>query len=173
MILGGDNHPIVKYDVKEQKEISHSEFPMQPVGMALDASDRVWVHNFINHKLISFDSMLNNVKELDAPEQELFSSNSTLWSTTDRSKVYWYKGEQECLVLDGASGEVATEIDYLVDTCDVVSRISEAPDSKNLLVVTNSKSFDNGLLNRVVQQGADYKVTKKTKYAEATEGSPP
>jgi hypothetical protein len=168
--LGGDNHPIVKFDLKEHKEIAHSEFPVLPAGLCVDATDRVWVHNFINHKLISFDSMLNNEKEFEAQEQELFAGNSTLWSTADRSKVYWYKGEHECFVLDGATGGVATEIDYLVDTCDVVSRISETPDSKSLLVVTNSKSFDNGLLNKVVQQGADYKVTKKAKYSEVTEG---
>lgn len=169
-MLVGDNHPIVKFDIKENREIAHSEFPVLPAGLSIDSSDRIWVHNFINHKLMSFDSMLHSDKEQAAPEQELFVGNSTLWSTNDRSKVLWYKGDHECLVMDGTTGDVSTEIDYLVGDCDVIMRISELDSSKNLLVITNSKSFDNAVLQKVTQQGADFKVTKKSKYAEVTEG---
>ena len=167
----GDNHPIIKFDIKEKKEISQSEFPVLPVGLSVDSSDRVWVHNIINHKLMSFDSMLNSVKEFEAPEQEILAGHSSLWGNVDRSKVYWYKGQNECFSMDGITGDISSEIDYLVDECDLIQRISELPDAKNLLVITNSKNFENGLLNRVTQQGADFKITKKSKYSEVTEGS--
>lgn len=171
LILAGDNHPIVKFDIKENKEIAHSEFPVLPGGLSIDSTDKIWVHNFINHKLTAFDSMLINEKDFEAPEHELFAGNSSLWASSDRSKVLWYKGDHECLVMDSVAGDVSTEIDYLVDECDLIVRISELTDLKSLLVITNSKSLDGAVLNRVVQQGADYKITKKSKYSEVSEGS--
>lgn len=168
--MAGNNHPVVKMNLDDLQESAHSEIPVSPAGLAIDANDKVWVHNNINHKLMCLDSMLACDKEYDAHNMEHYTGNSTVWTLDDQKQVIWYKGEHECLVLDGHDGSVKEDIDYLVDQYDVIHRITGLAGSKQLLVITTSRTREDSILHRLTNQSGTCKATKKVKYADATDG---
>lgn len=158
-------------NIEELQEVAHSELPISPTGMAIDINDRIWIHNHINNKLMTFDTLLHNDKEYDGNDAEYYVGNSTVWPTDDLGKVYWFKGAHEGLVLSGADGSISDEIDYLVDQTDMIQRISQLENPKHLLVITNSKTKEEAVFQRVVNNSGTCKSSKKVSYADSTEGS--
>lgn len=170
LILAGDNHSLVKLDPNSMTEIFHSEMPISPLGLAIDSSEKTWIHNSINNKLMCFDSLLQVEKEFDAHETEHFNGTSTIWAADQGKKIYWYKGESECLVLSNETGEILEEIDYLVKDVDILLRINELETPKNLLVITNSRAKDQGIIYRLTNQTGTCKANVTAKYSDITEG---
>ena len=111
----GENTPVVKLDLSTEKQQSISSNPYHPLGFCIDKNEGVWIHDSNLNKLIKLDSLLNREAEWDSNSIEISNKSSTLASSQDGSKVYWYKGENECIVFNVDTRQEIETFDYFIE----------------------------------------------------------
>ena|SRR3990167_4927261 len=136
-------------------------------GFGIDNNDNVWVHNAVNHKLFKFDSFLNLLQTWDGHDIDFTQEGNTLGFNDDKSLVYWYKGNNECLVIDAASNQTADTIDYFIDDVPVVKGIFAVKDTTLVAIVTCNHSGEDAKLQ--IFDIKKHKLLQKTSYSKITD----
>lgn len=142
----GENTSIVKLDSSSEKQQCISFNPYHPLGFCVDKNDGIWIHDSNMNKLIKLDSLLNREAEWDSNQIEISNKSSTLASSIDGSKVYWYKGSNECIVFNVDTRQEIDTYDYFIENVDSVEGIVEHRDTNRLIVVANNRQGNDSII---------------------------
>lgn len=136
-------------------------------GFGIDASDNVWVHNAVNHKLCKFDSFLNLLQTWDGHDTGFTQEGNTIGFNFEKSMVFWYKGNNECLAIDSDSNKTIENVDYFIEDVPVLKGMFGIKDTNLIVIVTSNHSGEDAKIQ--IFDIKKHKIVQKISYTKITE----